>query len=379
MEKIPFTRINITENEEKEIIDCLRSGWITSGPRVAAFEKAFADYIGCGDAVAVSSGTAALHLALWMLELNDGDEIITPSLTWVSVPNLITILGARPVFCDVDPVTFNLDLEDVEKKITSKTKAIVPVHFAGRPFEIEALNKIAQVSKVTVIEDACHAIGSVYQNRKIGSHSELCAFSFHPNKNITTAEGGMLTGNNKEKLQMARLLRFHGVSRNTFKRTASGQLPYYESLFPGLKLNMTDLSASLGIHQLNKLDSFIDERIKISSAYRQRLAGLADRLYIPDECKDSGSIHAWHLFNICVEDKPGLREQIMKRLLEHEIQTGLHYLPVHLMSGMKKIGVSTSLPNTELIGRTIISLPLFPGMTDNQINRVVDVLYRELL
>lgn len=372
--KIPFARVIFSEAEEEEVLECMRSGWITSGPRVAAFEKAFAEFVGSEDAVAVSCGTAALHLALWMLDLQDGNEVITPSLTWVSVPNLVTVLGGRPVFCEVEQDTLNMDLNDLEGLITPRTKAIVPVHYAGRPVDLDAIHALADPKGIYVIEDACHAIGAEYKSRRIGVHSGICAFSFHPNKNMTTAEGGMLTGTDAEKLKQARLLRFHGVSRDTFKRTGSGQLPHYETIFPGLKLNMTDLVASIGVHQLRKVEEFNRERERVISVYRERLAGLRERVWFPDECADKGSRHAWHLANVRFEDKPDLREKVMTFMIEQGVQVGLHYLPVHLMKGMQDKSFGRSLPVTEKIGRTIMSLPLFPGMTDDEIGFVVETL-----
>lgn len=373
--KIPFAKVSFSEEEEGEVVECMRSGWITSGPRVVAFEKAFAEFLGSEDAVAVSSGTAALHLALWMLDLKEGDEVITPSLTWVSVPNLVVLLGATPVFCDVDRETLNMDINHLATLITSRTRAIVPVHYAGRPVDLDAIHTLADPKGIYVIEDACHAVGAEYKSRRIGSRSGLCAFSFHPNKNMTTAEGGMLTGTDLEKLKKVRLLRFHGVSRDTFKRTGSGQLPHYETIFPGVKYNMTDMAAAIGIHQLKKVVGFNAERYRVVCAYRERLSDLQGRVWIPDECEGEGNVHSWHLANVCLEDSAGLRDKVMAYMIEHGIQVGLHYLPVHLMKGMQERGFGgMSLPMTELIGRTIMSLPLFPGMTDDEIDFVVESL-----
>jgi len=209
-ERIALSRPAFGVEEEQAAAACIRSGWVTSGPRVAEFEKEFARAVGCEDAVAVSSGTAALHLALWLLDLAPGDEVITPSLTWVSVPNLVAILGGKPVFCDVDPETLNIDLAQAEKLVTPRTRAIVPVHFGGRAVDMEALGAFAKRHGLEVIEDAAHAIGGMQDGRPIGSHSGLVAFSFHPNKNISTGEGGMLSGTDAAKLKKARLLRYHG-------------------------------------------------------------------------------------------------------------------------------------------------------------------------
>jgi len=377
-ERIPFAKISISENEEQEIIACLRSGWITTGPRVAAFEKAFAEFVGCEDAVAVSSGTAALHLSLMTLNLSPGDEIITPSLTWVSVPNLITLMGAKPVFCDVDSQTLNIDCVDLERRITPQTRAIVPVHFAGRPCNLAKIRELAASHGLVVIEDACHAIGAKFDNIRIGSHSPLCAFSFHPNKNMTTAEGGMLTGNDRERLRKARLLRFHGVSRDTFQRIGLGSLPHYESIFPGLKYNMTDLAASIGMHQIKKVASFNAARSVLVCAYQEALSSLTEVLWLAPPNSGEDHTHAWHLFNVCVRDEEGLRERVMQSMLDNGVQIGLHYSPVHLMESMRIHGRMPHLPVTERIGRTIMSLPLFPDMTIVQVERVVHLLRKAL-
>jgi len=297
--------------------------------------------------------------------------VITPSMTWVSLPNLATLMGARPVFCDIDPATLNLDLDEVESLITSRTKAIVPVHFAGRPVDLDRLRGMAESRGIIVIEDACHAVGASYKSRKIGGRSPLCAFSFHPNKNMTTAEGGMLTGTDGEKLKKARLLRFHGVSRDTYQRTGSGALPHYATLFPGLKYNMTDLAASIGIHQLKKVDGFNQQRKDAVGKYKKALDG-AEGIWTPPPSAEDGSLHSWHLFNVCVPDVDSLRERVMERLLKDNIQIGLHYLPVHQMPGMTERGFGRSLPFTEKVGRTIMSLPLFPGIEDSVIEYVAE-------
>jgi len=371
---IPFSRPNFSDEEEKEVIDCLRSGWITTGPRVENFEKQFTKFIGCKEAVAVSCGTAGLHLALMSLDLQPGDEVITPSLTWVSVPNLIVLLGAKPVFCDIDIETMNATPQSIEKLITSKTRAIIPVHFAGRPVDLSRIQKIARDNNIVIIEDACHAVGAFYKSDPIGSHSPLCVFSFHPNKNITTAEGGMVTGSDVKRLKVIRQMRFHGVVRSTYDRFNKGTLPHYETLSPGLKYNMTDLSASLGIHQMKKLKRFNSLRKQLAEQYRVLLKKTCDCLHLPPECKGSTTTHAWHLFPVRVDDKPGLRDSIMAGLLQDGIQTGLHYLPVHEMPYFRKNGFYHQLPNTEKVGRTIFSLPMYPGMKHEDQQYVTDHL-----
>jgi len=371
---IPLTRPCFGPEEEAAVSDCLRSGWLTAGPRVSMFERAFADFVGAPGAVAVSSGTAALHLALWSLDLQPGDEVITPSLTWVSAPNVIALLGARPRFCDVDPETLCLDIEDAASLVNERTRAIVPVHFAGRTCDMAALHAFAVAHDIAIIEDAAHAIGSEYGGRRIGAHSGMCAFSFHPNKNITTGEGGMLTGLDEDRLAFARLHRYHGLTRDTFVRMRAEKLPHYDDKSPGLKYIMTDVAAAIGACQLEKLEGFNRSRAALAAAYRERLHPLADRVWFPADDTAPGRRHAWHLFTVCVADRPGLREAVMSGLKRRGIGFGLHYLPVHEMSWVRERAWGRPLPVAERLGRTLLSLPMYPALTEGDVARVVSAL-----
>ena len=378
-ERIALSRPAFGVEEEQAAAACIRSGWVTSGPRVAEFEKEFARAVGCEDAVAVSSGTAALHLALWLLDLAPGDEVITPSLTWVSVPNLVAILGGKPVFCDVDPETLNIDLAQAEKLVTPRTRAIVPVHFGGRAVDMEALGAFAKRHGLEVIEDAAHAIGGMQDGRPIGSHSGLVAFSFHPNKNISTGEGGMLSGTDAAKLKKARLLRYHGLTRDTnFRQSSTTQLPHYNVVLPGVKYIMTDIAGSIGLCQLAKLDSLNARRAALAARYRDNLRSLSNRVWVPSDDEGAGNRHAWHIFTIRLKDEADLRDRVMRNLLDRGIGVGLHYLPVHKMDWIVDRGLSSDLPMTERIGRTILSLPLHPGLTDAQVDIVCDRLGQAL-
>lgn len=371
---VPLSRPSFGPEEESAVIDCLRSGWITSGPRVAEFERAFAALCGTEEAVATTSCTAALHLALWSLDLKPGDEVITPALTWVSVPNLVALLGGRAVFADIDPDTLCMDPREIERLITPRTRAIVPVHFAGRAADIKAIRDIAQSRKLPVIEDAAHAVGGSALGRPIGSHSELVAFSFHPNKNITTGDGGMLTGTDREKLARARRLRYHGVSRDTYRRIGGASLPFYDAEAPGVKYVMTDIAAAIGLEQIKKLAAFNAARRRIAQLYRERLKGLGERLKIPAEESRAGHTHTWHLFTPCLEDRDGHRDRVMQTLLDAGIGVGYHYKPAHELAWIRERGWNRALPHTERVGRTIISLPLYPGLSDADVDRVADAL-----
>ncbi len=377
-DRIPLSRPEFGPEEEAAVVACLRSGWVSSGPQVAAFEAEFAARVGCEDAVATSSGTAALDLALRTLDLQPGDEVITPSLTWVSLPNLVTQLGGRPVFCDVDPETMSLDLGDAERIVGPRTRAIAPMHYAGRSIDLTRLHEFARSHGLAVIEDAAHAIGGRFAGRPIGSHSGLVAFSFHPSKNITTCEGGMLTGLDRDRLARARALRYHGVTRDTFRRHANNRLPHYDCLHPGVKYIMTDMAAAVGSCQLRRLDAMNAARTRIAAAYRAALAPLANRLWIPSADGVPEDEHVWHLFVVRVPDQPGLRDQVMQGLLDSGIGVGLHYRPVHELTWVGERGWRRSLPATEQIGRTAITLPMFPSMTDAQVSRVADALARLL-
>ena len=375
---VPLSRPAFGPEEEAAVLDCLRSGWITSGPRVTEFEKAFARLCGTEEAVATTSCTAALHLALWSLDLQPDDEVITPSLTWVSVPNLAGILGARPVFADVDPDTLCVDPRDIERLITPRTRAIAPVHFAGRAADIKAIRELAQARGIVVVEDAAHAIGGTALGKPVGSHAELVAFSFHPNKNITTGDGGMLTGTDGEKLRKARQLRYHGVSRDTYRKASSTSLPFYDAQVPGVKYVMTDIAAAIGIEQLKKLEGFNATRKRLAGLYLERLRGLSGQLRLPAEETRQGHTHTWHLFVVCVEDREGLRDRVMQAMLDGGIGVGYHYKPAHELAWIRGRGWHRSLPHTERIGRTILSLPLHPGLSEADVDRVSDTLARAL-
>jgi len=350
------------------VVDCLRSGWIGAGPRGVEFERRFADYVGSDDAVATSSGTAALRLALWSLDLRPGDEVITTAFTWVSVPNLVAVLGGTPVFCDIDAETLNLDLADVERRITPRTKAIVPVHFAGRPVDLDRLHAIAEAHGLVAIEDASHALGGQYAGRPVGAGSALAAFSFHPAKNITTGEGGMLTGRDVERLNRARGRRYHGVTRD-----ASGPRLDYDVVEPGLKYTLSDIGAALGLVQLGKLEDFVAVRAQRAARYQERLAPLPGVWTAPPETR-AGCRHAWHLYNIRLDDHAGLRDRVASRLTQDGVGVGLHYRPVHEMTWSRNRGTYRPLPVSEAVGRTILSLPLHPGLSEADVDYVAERL-----
>jgi len=366
---LPFSRPSIGEDEIREVTEVLRSGWITTGPRTVQFEKDFAAYVGAKHALALSSGTAALHCAYWALDLKPGDEILCPSLTWPATANMALALGAKAVFADIDPGTRQIDPKDVAKKITKKTRAIVPVHFAGAPADIDALKAIAG-KKTAIIEDAAHAAGTEYKGRRVGGLGNTAIYSFHPIKDITTGEGGMLTTDDDKLAARVKLFKFHGVSRDAWKAYGSASTAHYDTVLPGFKYNLTDIASAMGIHQLRRLDGFIARRRAIAERYLAALAGIPG-LGLP-AAPAYAHRHAWHLFTVLVEK----RDEFMSKLKEQNIGSGLHFEAVHRTSLYKK--GAKKLPHTDRVCSRILSLPLFPDMTDQDADDVVAAVRRLL-
>lgn len=359
---LPFSRPSIGEEEIREVAEVLRSGWITTGPRTVQFEKDFAAYVGAKHALALASGTAALHCAYWALDLRKGDEIICPSLTWPATANMAVALGAKVVFADIERDSRQIDPRDVAKKITKKTRAIVPVHFAGAPADLDALRAIAG-KKIKIIEDAAHAAGTEYKGKRIGSHGNAAIYSFHPIKDMTTGEGGMLTTDDDELAARVKLFKFHGVSRDAWKAYGSSATAHYDTVVAGFKYNLTDIASALGIHQLRKLDGFIARRREIAERYLAGLAGVPG-LGLP-AVPGYPHRHAWHLFTVLVEN----RDEFMQKLKEENIGSGLHFEATHKLSLYRK--GAKKLPKTEHVCGRILSLPLFPSMTDQDADDVI--------
>jgi len=366
---LPFSKPTIGEEEIREVVEVLRSGWITTGPRTVQFEKDFAAYTGAKHAIALSSGTAALHCAYWALDLRPGDEIICPSLTWPATANMALALGASVVFADIDRKTRQMDPADVARRVTEKTRAIVPVHFAGAPADLDALREIAG-KKIRIIEDAAHAVGTEYKGGRIGSHGNTAIFSFHPIKDMTTGEGGMLTTDDDALAERIRLFKFHGVSRDAWKAYGSSATAHYDTVLSGFKYNLTDLASALGIHQLRKLDGFIQRRRSIAERYLAGLEGVAG-IELP-AVPDYPHRHAWHLFTVLVER----RDDFMRRLQEEKIGSGLHFEAVHRTSLYRQ--ATAVLPRTEYVCERTVSLPLFPAMTDEDADDVIGAVRKVL-
>ena len=372
---LPFSRPSITEEDIAAIAEVLRSGWITTGPKCAEFERRFCEYIGCTGAVALASATAGMHLVLFALGIGPGDEVITPSMTWVSTVNLIVLAGATPVFADIDRDTLMVSPESVEECLTARTRLIIPVHFAGAPVDMEPIRQIAAERGIFLVEDAAHALGTEYIGKRVGLQG-TSIFSFHPIKNITTGEGGMFCSDDQELIDRIRRLKFHGLGLDAYDRHTQGRSPQAQVLEPGYKYNMTDISAVLGLRQLMRIDEFNRKRAELAVRYRERLSEIDEILPLSDP--PYSIKHAWHLFIVRLDiERAGIsRDDFMAELKERNIGTGLHFLAVHLQKYYtESIGMHRGmLPNTEWNSDRICSFPLFPEMTVDDVDDVVDAI-----
>jgi len=370
-----FSRPSINEEEIAAVAEVLRSGWITTGPKAAEFEQRFCDYVGCPGAVALSSATAGMHLVLKALGIGEGDEVITPSMTWVSTVNLIVLAGAVPVFADIDKDTLMVSRNTIEECITPRTRLIIPVHFAGAPVDMVPIHKLAEERGIFLAEDAAHALGTYYRGEHVGQKG-TSIFSFHPIKNITTGEGGMFCSDDQDLLDRVRRLKFHGLGVDAYDRRMQGRSPQAQVLEPGYKYNMMDISAVLGISQLARVVRFISRRAELAMKYRQRLDEVDEILPLSDPPYPIK--HAWHLFIVRLDtDKAGLsRDDFMQELKQRNIGTGLHYRAVHLQKYYQEsMGTHRGmLPNTEWNSDRICSLPLFPEMTFDDVDDVVNTI-----
>jgi len=377
---LPFARPSLGEEEIREVVDTLRSGWITTGPKTERFAAAFLEYVGGRYAVPVSSATGGLHAALLALGVGPGDEVITTPLTFVATLNTIVHCGAVPVLVDVDAATLQMRVEAVEPVLTPRTKAIVPVHYVGQPVDLDPLLALAAARGVAVLEDAAHAVGTEYKGRRIGSFPTTSVFSFHPNKNITTGEGGMIVTEDREVFERASLLKFHGMDREAWKRFAKEGSPRYDVALPGFKYNMMDIQAALGLHQLKRLDGFIAERTRLAARYDAAFSDLTG-LILPARVPYA-SRHAWHLYTPLVDvDRLTIsRDAFMEELKRRNVGTGLHYTAAHEFSYYaSRFGWKADhFPEAHFVSERIVSLPLFPGLSDADQDDVVAAI-REVL
>lgn len=375
-EFLPFSRPSISQAAIDEVVTCLKSGWITTGPRVKQFEEDLKLYLGAPHVLALTSATAGLHLVLVALGLKPGDEVITTPMTFAATLNTIVLAGGKPVLVDVEPGTYNMDVTRIEKAITKRTRAIMPVHFAGLPVDLDPLYAIAKKHNLRVIEDAAHAIGTEYKGRRIGSFGDVQVFSFHPNKNMTTGEGGCVATRDEKLASDVALLRFHGMDREAWNRFGKKGTQHYEIITPGYKYNMMDIQAALGLHQLKQLDGFIKRRTTIALRYQKTLADWSQ--WTLTRAPAYPHLHAWHLYAPLINPDVAKmdRDAFMQGMKERNIGTGLHYRAVHLYPYYREhFGFKRGdFPNAETISDRIVSLPLFPAMTDEDQDRVIKAM-----
>ena len=367
---IPYGRQTIEEDDIQAVVDVLRSDYLTTGPKIAEFEKMVADYVGAKYAVAISNGTSALHAACFAAGIQPGDEVITTPLTFAASSNCVLYCGGTPVFADVDLKTYNIDPEDIRRKITDKTKAIIAVHLAGQPCDMDEIHKIAKEHDLLVIEDGAHALGSVYKGKKAGTLSDMTTFSFHPVKPITTGEGGMIVTDNEEFYQKMMLFRSHGITRDENLMTRNDGSWFYQQLDLGYNYRITDIQCALGCSQMRKLDRFLARRKEIVTRYNEAFAD-CENIIIPYQLPETES--GWHLYIVQVKNCD--RRKVFEALREHGIAVNVHYIPVYLHPYYQEHGYKdVHCRNAEEVYSHIISLPLYPTLTEEQQQYVIETL-----
>lgn len=375
---IPYGRQYIDEEDIKAVEEVLRSDFLTTGPKVQEFEQCFARYVGTKYAVAVANGTAALHAACMAAGVGSGDEVITTPMTFAASANSVIYCGGKPVFADIRSDTYTIDPEDVEKKITKKTKAIIPVHYTGQPCDMDEIQKIAKRHGLTVIEDSAHALGACYKGRPVGSISDMSTFSFHPVKHITTGEGGMITTNNQTLYQKMKMFLSHGITRSSESmRWASSDGWYYEQLFLGYNYRLTDIQSALGISQMKKLDDFIARRRHIAEMYNRGFADLKG-IVLPFQPEYSQSAVHIYVLRVRREMAGKSRKEVFDFLRSKGLGVNVHYIPVYYFPYYQKLGYQKGLcPNAEQHYDECLTIPLYPMMTEEEVNYVIGTV-REL-
>lgn len=374
-----FHKPFISEEEVDEIVDTVRSGWLSMGPKTIRFENNFSEYIGVNKSVAVSSWTAAGHLSLEAFGIKEGDEVIVPTMTFPATAEIVCYFKAKPVIVDVDEDTLNISLEAIEKAITPKTKAIIPVHYGGQPCDLDEIHAIANKHNIKVLEDAAHSLPAKYKGKKIGTISDVTCFSFYATKTLSTGEGGMICTNDEEIAERVKIMRLHGINRDAWKRYTESGSWYYEVVAPGYKYNFTDLQASLGLPQLKKVDTMWNSRKRIAAKYTEALKDL-DMIQLHTIKPDRDS--SWHLFPIrlYLDRITKNRAQIINELREKKIGVGVHFMPVHQhLYYSETFNLSDAeYPVASAAFPRLMSLPIYPGMTDDNVDKVIDVLINTL-
>lgn len=364
---LPYNKASITNAEIKAVVKVMESGWLTMGHRTIELEEKFSKYIGVKHSVAVNSCTAALQLALMAHGVGPGDEVLLPSLTFVATANVVVNVGAKPIFVDVNPDSLCIDVTDAERKITKKTKVIIPVHYGGQPADLDSLSSFSKKHKLIIIEDAAHAVDSEWRKKKIGNHGNTVCFSFYATKNLTTGEGGMLTTNDEKIANFVRRNRLHGISKDAWKRYQPGGKWQYDVLSVGLKCNLTDMQAAIGIEQLKKLPKFTKKRIELAKHYDKLLSKVEGVRIFPVAGPVINSRHLYVIEVIAMN-----RDKFIERMGDLGIGTSVHFIPIHSFTYYREnYKVSkNSLPVTDKTSANIVSLPLYPDMSKKDVARV---------
>ena len=374
-EFLPFAAPLLGDEEIEEVVHCLRSGWLTTGHKVKQFEREFGEFIGAKHALAVNSCTAALHLALEAVGVGPGDEVITTPMTFTATAAVIEHLGARPVFADCTAQTLNIDPAEIQRRLSPRTKAILPVHFAGQACDMDAIAEVARGAGVPVVEDAAHAIPTRYKGRMVGTLSDVTCFSFYATKNVTTGERGMVVTDRDDIMERMRLMHLHGMSRDAWKRYTQNGSWSYEILAPGFKYNLTDIAAAIGIHQLRKCHAFHRRRLGIADQYDAAFAGLPG-VSIP-RVQDRES-HGWHLYVIQIDPERLTidRDAFIDRLIARNIGVSVHFIPLHVHPYYRERYAlqPSDFPNAWAAYERIVSLPIYAKMTDDDVRHVIDAV-----
>lgn len=364
---IPYGRQSINEQDIEAVVNVLKSDYLTTGPKIAEFERKVADYTGAKYAVAIANGTAALHAACYAAGIGEGDEVITTPITFAASSNCVLYCGGTPVFADINPETYNISSVDIERKITSKTKAIIAVHFTGQPCEMDQIHEIADKHNLIVIEDGAHALGAVYEGKRVGTLSDMTTFSFHPVKHITTGEGGMILTDNPKLYERLKLFRTHGITREENLLTKNDGPWYYEQRDLGFNYRITDIQCALGTSQMDRLPGFLEKRKKIAEQYNEAFAG-NNQIQLPYQ--KEGCDNAWHLYVIRV--KNGNRKEVFEKLRAAGIGVNVHYIPVYQHPYYRSHGYAQVVcPNAEEYYKECISLPMYPDLKEEEQEYVI--------
>ncbi|OHD66441.1 MAG: UDP-4-amino-4,6-dideoxy-N-acetyl-beta-L-altrosamine transaminase [Spirochaetes bacterium RBG_13_51_14] len=373
--KVPFHKPYITDAEILSVTELMRTGWLTAGSRTIDFENEFKGYIGCANAVSVNSATAALHLSLAAIGIQEGDEVLVPAVTFAATAEVVRYFNAWPVFVDVERETHLIDVKKIEEKITGRTRAIIPVHYAGQPCDMDEIRSIARSRRLYVVEDAAHSLPAWYRGMKIGTLGDITCFSFYATKTLTTGEGGMLCTGSTEWARRAAVLRLHGISRDTWERANSGRFWQYDVVEVGYKYNTTDIASAIGIEQLKKLELMWNMRVRIAERYT---AAFRDRdelfLYLvkPDR------VSSWYLYplDLNLESLTIGRDQFIEEMRSRGVVLSVHFTPLYEFSYYKNMGYTAAgYDNSRWVYERTMSLPIFPGMTDGEIDYVIESVF----